>query len=157
MSRRNSPQARRETRQERLRAVEREYAAATVSSGLLAEKLRSDSSFLSSYGVGARDAEKFVENLEATYLIRLFAEFEAALRDVWQNHLGRETRPRAKELLDSVAAHRAVPQDCVDDAHCARRYRNFLVHEDAQATEAIDLRRAVSAMNRFLGRLPFDW
>ena len=49
--------------------------------------------------------ETCATNLQVTYLVRLFAEFEAILRDYWLNGRRRTTVPRMVDLMNSVAAY----------------------------------------------------
>jgi hypothetical protein len=71
----------RDQRIERLRAVQRQYRAAVVALELLEKELRTNPSFLAAYDLRRRDATALRANLEATFFIRLFAEFESGLRD----------------------------------------------------------------------------
>jgi hypothetical protein len=73
---------------ERICDVEREYKAARFAMDLLAERLQANPAQPGAEDKEwtARDAKNTAENLEATYLIRLFAEFESGLRDLWRNY-----------------------------------------------------------------------
>src|SRR5206468_600117 len=66
--------------------------------------------------------------LEASYFVRLFAVFESNLREIWEQAMGRDTHPPARDLLDGCTARQAVPADILERAHQVRNYRNFLVH-----------------------------
>ena len=107
----------RQERMERIRAVEREHQAAVKAVELLAERLRADPAFGADDEWRFRDARNLRANLEATFLIRLFAEFEAGLRDAWRNTFRRTTHPTMRDLLEAVARLRLIPQDWLDDAH----------------------------------------
>lgn len=147
----------RQVRLDRLRAVEREYFAALLAVEYLRDGIRTDAGILKSRGLQTRDADNFVDNLEATYLLRLFAEFEAALRDVWANGYRRASSPAARVLIDSVATRCGVPQEDVDNVHTVRVYRNSLVHEGGEAAEPVAFSTARSALGKFIARLPLDW
>lgn len=147
----------RQERLDRIRAVEREYLAAQAALGLLGDALRADPSFLRTAGLRPADARNLSENLEATYLVRMFAEFEAGLRDAWKNYFRRRSAVRTRDLLDRIAALRAVPTDYLDNPHAVRRYRNALVHEEAESAEPIPVARARSYLGSFFSRLPLDW
>ena len=63
-------------------------------------------------------------------MIRVYAEFEAGLRDYWANHLNKKTHPPMAQLLDSLADQR-LSVDRFEDADAVREYRNFLVHDES--------------------------
>ena len=147
---------RREERLERIRRVEREYQVAAVAIGGLGRQLRADPSALAGDDLRHRDFLACCDNLEATYLIRLFAEFEAGLRQVWQT-LVRPTSPPAQILLDSVAARFYIPATWLDRVHAVRLYRNGLVHDADEKVEKISLVDAGSQLCRYFSRLPTTW
>lgn len=133
----------------RLLAVERECDAALVAVELLTDRLRADPSFLLPR-LEARDAKALRENAETTFLIRLFAEFEAGLKEVWRDVLGKKTRPGMEVLVDRVAARHGIAGPVLDRVHEVRRYRNALVHTgDEGAVALIDLKEARSRLCRF--------
>ena len=102
--------------------------------------------------VQVRDA---VRKLEATYLLRLFAEFEAVLQDHLLAVQPQRTAPhRAEHLLNRVASlHRTAPA-ARDGAHRVRVYRNSLVHRQAFSGETISFLDAPALLNHFLAWLP---
>ena len=53
--------------------------------------------------------------LEGTYIIRLYAEFEAGLRSFWE--ASRDSEPRMSQLLDLVASGPGIPDDELVNAH----------------------------------------
>lgn len=83
----------RQQRIEWIAAVAREYLAAKSAAELLEEELQADPNYGWNQGWESRDGAAFNDNLEPTYIIRLYAEFEAGLRDYWANHLNRATHP----------------------------------------------------------------
>jgi hypothetical protein len=147
---------RREERLDRIRRVEREYQVATVAMRGLGLQLRADPSALADDELRPRDFLACREHLEATYVIRLFAEFEAGLRQVWRV-LVRQTSPPAQILLDSVAARFFIPATWLAHAHRVRPYRNNLVHEGDEEIEKISLADARSQLCRYMSRLPTTW
>src|SRR5437867_301522 len=68
-------------------------------------------------------------NLEATYAIRLFAEFERILRDYWMRRRRRATRPIMDTLMNNIAAYLQMSPADLAAAHEVREDRNILVHE----------------------------
>jgi hypothetical protein len=150
----------RQQRIERIAAVEKEYLAARSAAELLKARIRADPKFGTRRGWEVRDGAAFDANLESTYIIRLYAEFEAGLRDYWANHLNRRTHPQMAQLLRSLANQR-VSTDALDDADAVREYRNFLVHDesDEPPTEmrTFTVAGAKSHLSYFFGRLDPDW
>jgi hypothetical protein len=147
----------RQDRIERIRAIEREYQAAAVAVDLLEEQLQADPALGRAGGWRLRDARNLRANLETTFLIRLFAEFESGLRDAWQYFFRRTTHPPMKDLLSAIAALRLVPQDWLDGADSVREYRNGLVHEGTTGGQPVPIREARRLLCSFLSRLPPDW
>jgi hypothetical protein len=140
----------------RIKEVELEYLAVSEGLTLLIDAVRSKERFL----VGRLNQSHLQtawENLEDTYFIRLYAVFEAGLRDAWRNVFRRRSRPRMEDLLNSMAALRSIPQTDLDRAHLVRRYRNASVHEGGEEVERIALGLARSALCLFFSRLPLDW
>jgi hypothetical protein len=119
----------RQVRIERINAVLQEYLAATTAAELLIAKTKPDPSYGSSKGWEPRAGDAFVQNLEATYLIRIYAEFEAGLRDYWLTYRKRDTRPKMYQLLNEAIPNQHFPQDFIDRADEVREYRNSLVHD----------------------------
>jgi hypothetical protein len=139
----------------RIKAVERDYSAARFAIDRLLESARSDQTILRRV-LHLRDLTQAWSRLEATYFIRLFAVFESGLRHFWQvQRPGR--MPRTEHLLDRVAAARGIPNDYLVSAHAVRRYRNSLVHEQAEEMEPILLATARGRLCTFFSRLPRTW
>ena len=94
-------------------------------------------------------------NLEGTYTIRLFSEFEGILRDyLATNRPGRPVPRTAQVLIDRCAAHASVPNDRRLAAHDVRNHRNSLVHAGGLTAPVLTFRQSFSALNRFLASLP---
>jgi hypothetical protein len=148
--------SRREERLSRIRAVEHEYLVNTLSIHILGEQLKVDPSTLREQKLRPRDYHSCRDSLEATYLVRLFAEFEAGLRHAWRS-LVRNTSPPTQALLDAVAGRFFIPRSWLDKAHEVRRYRNALVHESDESVAPIGIAQARGRLCRFLSRLPRDW
>lgn len=119
----------RQLRLGRIAAVAEEYRAALTGTALLEEKLRADPNYGIEHGWRQRAAEDFAQNLEGTYVIRMYAEFEAGLRDYWKTHLGHDTHPKMVQLLNQAIPNERFPRDWIDNADDVREFRNFLVHD----------------------------
>jgi hypothetical protein len=139
---------------ERIKAVEREYIVARKAVDDFIRALESKTSELPP-NTKLRDVHTMSDNLEGTYLIRLFAAFESGLRSYWRTV--KDTVPVAADLIDGVAARRTIPDDTRDDAHEVRRYRNSLVHDIDSESDPVAMDDARSRLCTFFARLPDNW
>src|SRR5437660_525500 len=94
----------------KIKAVEREYLAVRFSVDRSLKQVRRDPSILTG-DLRVREIERAAELLEDTYIMRLFAEFETALRVYFQKTKRRPPPSRTRDLLDGVAAMRGIPLD----------------------------------------------
>ncbi len=136
----------------RLVAVEREHATALVAIDLLLSELKADPSFLQPR-LEARDAKSLAKNVEATFLIRIFAEFEGGLRVVYREVLGKQKRPNVETLVNRIAVSNAIAGPDLDRVHEVRRYRNSLIHADSEQVDRIELKAARSRLCKYLSRI----
>jgi hypothetical protein len=102
------------------------------------------------------------EKLEATYLVRLWAEFETALRSHRRDATGNpDDTIRASDLVDWTAALRRgrhVSLAFRNLVHEVREYRNSLVHERDEPAPAVALDEARRRLNTLLAaKLPDRW
>jgi hypothetical protein len=96
-----------------------------------------------------------LKNLEGTYVIRLFAEFETGAREYWGAKWA--TDPKAVDLLDGLAARCGIPDTQRDNAHKVRDYRNSLVHERMDEPDVVPIDKARSYLCHFFSYLPPRW
>src|SRR5271168_4617279 len=106
----------------RIKAVEREHSVVQFATEGLFASARKDSGVLEGKFT-FRDIGHASEHLDATYIVRLFAEFETGLRLFWIVARASEPPSRTKDLLDGVAATRRIPHEQLTNAHVAREYR----------------------------------
>jgi hypothetical protein len=142
---------------ERLDDIWYEYLVASSATDLLETRLRSDPSFGADDGWRSRDALRWRAKLETTFLIRIQAEFEACLRDVWVGHFHQESQPRMRELVIAISARRNVPARWREHVDEVRVFRNALLHEGSDGVLAVSMAEARAHLIRFLSRLPQDW
>jgi hypothetical protein len=95
-------------------------------------------------------------NLEKTFTLRLFAEFESTLRDYWQNGMKRTTEPGMFDLMESIVNSRSMNSDDLAVAHRVRELRNDLVHENV-GYSLLDFKTCLQALGRYLRWLPLGW
>jgi hypothetical protein len=147
----------RQRRLERMRAIEREWHVASIAAGRFREHLRANPSALAEKGLGNADDRNFRDNLAPTYLIRVFAEFEAGLREAWAIAFHQTTSPRMRDLIEAFWARRAIPDEWRDAVHDVRAYRNALLHEGGGDVRPVALREACGDLCRFFSYLPHQW
>ncbi len=151
----------RHMRIERIKVVLQEYLAAKSAAALLDAKICAEPSYPSDSGWDQSAATAFADNLEATYLIRIFAEFEATLREYWSTYEKRTTRPPMNQLLNDAIPTLHFPRDRIDDADEVRNYRNFLVHEMHEepntAIAAITMQEANKRLCAYIAYLNPRW
>jgi hypothetical protein len=133
----------------RLKAVEREYSATRRATDHLAAEAAHHPAILR--GVGFPDLGRASENLEGTYIIRLFAEFETALRFFWTTYRPTEPPSRAIDLMNGVAATARIDHDPLEDAHGVRRFRNVLTHNREEPADPIPIANVRHRLNKYLG------
>lgn len=108
---------------------------------------------------GIEEVKRAADNLEATYIIRIFSEFEGVLKE----HLARN-HPRvpvaddvsAAWLIDRVSSLQR-PRMTVqlrDRVHTVRRYRNYLVHRGGSMPAPVQFSEALAHLTKFVHRLP---
>jgi hypothetical protein len=114
-----------------------------------------DKSVLGKVSFRPRDIWECNKDLERTYTVRIFAEFERQLRDFWTNYIGRGTSPRMRDLVDSVAGRYYLEGRVVNNVHSVREYRNGLVHGGGGVP--LTLAEARGHLLRYLGDLPQKW
>jgi len=138
--------------QERIKAVEREYLSARIAvKRLSAEVVRAPS--VLGDGPRPRDLKSADENLEGTYLIRMFAEFETGVRSYWRTIKPR-AHTQAEALLNRVGDKCGIPADVIHAAHKAREYRNNLMHDRQEEVEVVTVSEARRCFATYFARLP---
>jgi hypothetical protein len=108
------------------------------------------------------DLVRTAGNLEPTYLVRLWAEFETALRSYRRDYTGRpDDQIRAIDLINWTAAlkqGRTVSLASRELVHAVREYRNSLVHERNAPAPTVAIDEARSRLNGLLAaKLPRTW
>lgn len=106
--------------------------------------------------IGSSQLRDAAENLQLTFVLRLFGEFEAILRSYWRGGLHRITRPDMRVLMDSIAARRSMSPEDLDEAHRVREYRNDIAHDNPRDAE-FDFAACARAVGRYLRWLPHEW
>jgi hypothetical protein len=93
-------------------------------------------------------------NLEATYVVRLFAEFEAILRAQYpHSRPGRPVPRRSFNLINSLGSRYAIPAPMMVEVHRIREFRHSIAHADPGAPP-VSFTDALSWLNRYLACIP---
>jgi hypothetical protein len=140
--------------QSRIKAVEREYLAMRQAADRFRQTALDDPTILEG---DLRQGEIVTasRNLEGTYVIRLFAEFETGARQYWTANW--DTYPKTADLLSGLAARHKIPDTQRDRAHLVREYRNALVHEREEKPEGMPMAVARGYLCHFFSFLPPRW
>jgi len=104
-----------------------------------------------------RDAH---ENLEGTYIVRLFAAFEAALRSYDRaRHHDADRRTDASTMIDEIGGKRGrgIEQRIRQRAHSVRIVRNYWAHESDEDPGPITVDEARRSLQIYLAELPDEW
>lgn len=139
-----------------VKRVELEYGATRFAVDRLLGDIRSDSSWLPEE-IKVKNIQIASSRLEATYFIRLFAEFESVLRRFWMETLTTAPPSRTRDVVDSLGARKTVPAGLILQVHAVREYRNQLVHHGGSTLAAVSLATARSHLCRFISYLPIKW
>lgn len=145
---------------EHIKDVENEYRAARIAIDQLGAALTSQSGLLKKHGVAQAHFRKADANLEGTYLVRLFASFEAALRSYDQaDHNDPERRENAAVLIDTIGGRhgQGISDDVRKGAHAVRRVRNFWAHESGVNPGPMTIADARRRLQKYLSWLPEEW
>ncbi len=139
-----------------LKAIEHEYWVADLAMRRLADQARRDPTILDR-DMRVRGIAEALSNLNGTYGIRLFAEFETGLRKFWGT-TRIEAEPRGiAEIIDRIAARHGIGHVELTNAHRARRYRNRQIHDSEEVGETLEMSDCRSVLCTFLGKMPPNW
>jgi hypothetical protein len=138
----------------RIKAVEREHLAMRYAAEHFQQAALVDPNILKE-DLRQREIIAASKNLEGTYIVRLFAEFETGARQFWVANW--DSEPRTVDLLNGLAARCVIPETYRDNAHLVREYRNALVHEREEKPEVVPIAVARRYLCRFFSFLPSRW
>jgi hypothetical protein len=99
-------------------------------------------------------------HLEGTYVVRLFAAFEAALRSYDRARHNDPTRNvAAAALIDSTGGRRGQGISAIvrQQAHSVRNLRNYWAHDTDRVSEQMTISEARHRLQMFLRWLPEQW
>jgi len=145
---------------ERVQQVEREYRVVQLAAERLSRQV-----FETHEVAGLQPREKAAlrnvsEHLEGSYLVRMFAVFEAALRSHDRaRHNDPDRTLDAGPLIDTTAGRRGVGISARvrEFAHEVRELRNYWAHENDDKPNELTLPDARARLQQFLSWLPEQW
>ena len=140
----------------RVKGVEREYTALLFAIQHIQAESRHNPGILPDPAL-QRDFRAAAARLQGTFIIRLFAEFETALREFWTNTRSSTPPSRTRDLLDAVGTRCGVGDERLNAAHVVREYRNALIHFREDEIEEVGIAAARSRLCQFLSFLPVQW
>ena len=146
---------------EYLKSVQNEFTAARFSVAATHRVAQIDPTSLSADANSVKPSHlrDCLANLEMTYVLRLFAEFEYVLRDFWQAMRPRQRgrrRTHMELLIDRIATLLSIPTETVSAAQRVRDYRNAHVHR-GDIVQELTFRDCKSILAHFLSFLPLRW
>ena len=100
------------------------------------------------------------ENLEGTYIVRLFAAFEAALRSYDRaKHNDPNRRTDASVMIDEIAGKRGrgIQTGIRRRAHEVRLVRHYWAHESDENPGPMTVDEARARLQTYLHELPDEW
>jgi hypothetical protein len=137
-----------------------EYRSARVAVDRLRSAVAATPDLLKNDEVAREYLRRADENLDGTYIVRLFAAFEAALRSydrAKHNEPNRDTK--AAVLIDEIGGKRGrgIQPDIRQRAHDVRRVRNFWAHEEDAVPAPMTVDEARARLQAYLAELPDEW
>jgi hypothetical protein len=139
----------------RLKAVQREYAVTRKAVDEFQRRVVDNPNLLTG-NLRRRDIVAASDKLEGTYVVRLFSEFETALKyflTVKKIKVPKAAEPLVKKVRDRAR----ISDDDAGNVHLVRDYRNALVHDRRQPTIAVSLRDSTRYLSTFLSWLQRTW
>jgi hypothetical protein len=145
---------------EHIKDIEAECRAVRIAVDRLKEEIVLSPDLFRADNTKPKHLREADNNLEGTYLVRLFAAFEAALRSYDRaRHNDPARNEIASVLIDTTGGRRGqgISTAVRDGAHEVRRVRNYWAHETTEIPAPMTLAQARSRLQRFLSWLPDEW
>jgi hypothetical protein len=140
---------------QRLRQVRDEYDAAREALAFVLTNWYKQDVQGATGSIARRDFERAAHNLEMTFFVRLFAEFEGILKDhLSSKHIFVPKDPKVDWLISCVlrAESLKIDSELRKRLEDVRTYRNSIAHSSA-APVVITFKEALARMNKFLDKL----
>ena len=143
----------------RLRSVQMEFYSAREAIGYVQRNWQKHSIYAEIPRLKPNHFREAGGNVERTYFIRLYAEFEGILKDhLATNHpsLAVPQKPKVDWLISHVVRTEGAALDPLlrRKMDGLRDYRNSIAHRTRATVPAVTFAEALSTLNTFLARLP---
>jgi hypothetical protein len=137
-----------------------EFKAARKAVDRLKSQVDADASLIADEAWVREHLSRASANLEGTYIVRMFAAFEAALRSYDRhifNDLERETK--SSILIDQLGSKNRlkVRTQIREGVHRVRRIRNYWAHDTDEDLEPMPIDRVRGLLQSYLDRFPNHW
>lgn len=145
---------------EHIKDIEGEYRAARRGIDRLIEQVAATPDILTKADPSRASIRNAHKNLEGTYIVRLFAAFEAALRSYYLSRTQDSNRDEvASVLIDTIGGRRGqgISMAVRTGAHEVRQVRNYWAHEDDTHPVLMSIADARARLQTFLSWLPEMW
>ena len=145
---------------EHLAGVAREYAAIRLAVDHWQASIILTPDLLLRRSAVRKDLRNADENRAGTFLVRLFAAFEAALRSYDRaEHNDPTRRTDAGIMIDQIGGQRGCRIDAIVRQHAqeVRLVRNFWAHESDENPGSILIHEASARLQAYLSKLPPEW
>jgi hypothetical protein len=135
-----------------------EFKAARLAVSRLKVQVNGDANILAAEP-GAREHLSAADaNLEGTYIVRIFAAFEAALRSFDRYHFKDPDREsKAATMIDHLGALNRVSISIREGVHRVRRIRNYWAHDADEDPTPMSIDRVRGFLQTYLDRFPKGW
>lgn len=140
--------------------VWREYRSVRVAADYYIDAVVAAPDLLTRDGEARKSLRRADANLEGTYIVRLFASFEAALRSYDRaRHKDPGRITDAGAMIDAIGGRkgRGIEAKIRDGAHDVRRVRNYWAHDADGDPAPMSIDEARSRLQAFLSALPDEW
>lgn len=144
---------------EQLRAVDTQRKSVTASLAFVVDNWERQNLRSEMPGLTPEDFRQAQTELDTTYFVRLYAEFEGLLKDhLLTNHpsIALPRKPKVDDVLAAVvkAEAFAIETPLRVRLNAVRDYRNSIAHASLGSAPSVRFVDALSALNAFVARLP---
>jgi hypothetical protein len=143
-----------------IQEVAGEFKAASVSVSRLKDQIDADANTVAGEPWVREHLARTYANLEGTYIVRMFAAFEAALRS-YDRYLfdDPERETKSSVMIDQLGTKKnlKVRQAILDGVHRVRRIRNYWAHDTDGDIEPMPIDRVRGFLQAYLDKFPNNW
>jgi hypothetical protein len=139
----------------RLKSIEREYTATRLAIDRLKQHTMGNPDILVE-NLKFGDIKGAADRLENTFVVRIFSEFESALKHFLRAQ-GVGIPRSVKGRVNNVKALMRIPKDDTKLVHRVRINRNNIVHDSNTIVESVTMRDSTKFLCTFLGRCQRVW